>query len=162
MRIPKKYLLLAGAAAILTGAAVAPVLAQPGHGRGGSGMSMLETFDTNDDGRLTQEEIDTYRQQQLSRFDRDQNSQLSIEEYQALWAEAMRERMVRQFQRHDRDGDGQVTVEEFQARYTDLVADRDDNGDGAITRDELRPRGHRHGRDGGPQGRGPGPDGDRD
>lgn len=164
MRIPKKYLLLAGAAAILTGAAVAPVLAQPGHGRGGPGMSLLETFDTNDDGRVTQEEIDTYRQQQISRFDRDQNSQLSIEEYQALWAEAMRERMVRQFQRHDRDGDGQVTLEEFQARYTDLVADRDDNNDGALTRDELRPRGrHHHDHDDGPpRGRGPGPGPDRD
>lgn len=142
MRITKKQLLFAGAALALAGAIALPALAQPGHGRGGPGMSLLETFDTNNDGRVTQEEIDTYRQQQLARFDADGNGQLTLEEYQALWADAMRERMVRQFQAHDRDGDGNVTVEEFQERYAEVVSNRDDNNDGALTADELRGRGH--------------------
>lgn len=161
MRIPMKYLLIAAGAALLSGAAIAPVLAQPGHGRGGPATRLFETFDTNQDGRLTQDEINAARQGQLNRFDADKNGQLSLAEYQALWADAMRERMVRNFQAHDRDGDGNVTVEEFQRRFNDLVSEHDQNGDGAITRDELRPRGrmHGHGRDGGRDG-GPRPDRD--
>ena len=152
MRINPKRLLLAGAVAALAGALALPALARPWHGgQGGRGMSLLDTFDTNKDGRVTQEEVNAYRQQQLSRYDRDGNGQLSLEEYQALWMDAMRERMVRQFQAHDRDGNGAVTVEEFQDRYADLVRDRDTNNDGALTADELRPRGHggpgRHDRD---------------
>jgi Ca2+-binding EF-hand superfamily protein len=145
MRIALRPVLLAAAAALLAGAAVAPVLAQGWHGRGGP--SLFDTYDTNEDGKLTQAEVDAARQQQLTRFDRDGNGRLTLEEYQALWLDAMREPMVRRFQAHDRDGDAVVTVEEFQARFSDLVEDRDDNNDGELTQDELRSRGHGHGRD---------------
>lgn len=155
MRTASRYLILAGAALALVGAAAAaPVLAHAWHGRG-DGMGLLETYDTNGDGRLTQEEIDGARQQQLARFDRDGNGQLSLEEYQGLWADAMRERMVRQFQSHDRDGDAAVTVQEFQGRLDDVVANLDANGDGALTADEFRRHGPRdrggRDRDGGPE-----------
>lgn len=154
MRTTSRYLILAGAGlALLAAAAAAPVLAHNWHGRGGPGMmGLIDTYDADGDDRLTQAEIDTARQQQLARFDGDGNGRLSLAEYQGLWAEAMRERMVRQFQGHDSDGDPGVTLEEFQARFADVVQDRDGNGDGALTADELR----RHGR-GGPRG-----DGDRE
>jgi Ca2+-binding EF-hand superfamily protein len=155
MRIGKKHLLIAAGIAVLSGALVAPVLAHGWYGRGGPGMGLLETFDTNSDGRLTQAEIDEARAQQLGRFDADRNGQLSLAEYQALWADAMRERMVRGFQSHDRDGDGNVTAAEFQERFTDIVSRRDENNDGALTADELRFHGRR-------DGRGHGRDGDRD
>ena len=157
MRIPVRPILLVGGLALLAGAVAAPVLAQGWHGRGGPGPSLFETYDTNKDGKLTQAEVDAARQQQLTRFDQDGNGQLSLQEYQALWLDAMREAMVRQFQAHDRDGDAVVTVEEFQARFSDLVRDRDDNNDGELTQDELRPRGHGRGR-----GRDRGPDRDDD
>ena len=49
----------------------------------------------------------------LAEFDADNDGSLTLEEYQALWLDAMRERMVDRFQAHDDDGDAIVTVEEF-------------------------------------------------
>ena len=158
---------------ILTGAAVAGGTAlvavglahAQGHGgwgpRHGRGMIVLiEQFDLDKDGKLTQAEIDQARKDQFAKYDTDQNGTLSLQEYQSLWLDAMRRAMVRQFQANDTDGDAAITVTEFTARFDDLVADFDRNGDGVLTRDELRPRGP-HGRRGagpmGPGGHPPGP-----
>ena len=119
------------------------------HGRGdrrGHGRDMMrqfQTFDADGDGRITQAEIDQFRQNQITRFDADRNGTLSLEEYQALWLDAMRERMVDAFQEHDDDGDGQVTAEEFNERYTGLVERFDRNGDGVLSPEDrgMRRRG---------------------
>jgi hypothetical protein len=149
MRVSKKALLVTGTAfgaALLLGAAAATAhgWGGPGHGPGMGRMGLIESFDTNKDGKVTQAEIDADREQRLKRFDRDGNGELDLEEYQALWADAMRQAMVRQFQANDRDGNGRVTVIEFQERYTDVVRNLDRNNDSALTADELR---RRHGRD---------------
>ena len=158
MQLTRTTLLVAGllgGAALLAGSAFA-------HGWGSSGGPMrgglLDTYDTNDDGKLTQAEIDEARKANLAKFDTDANGELTLVEYQALWADAMRRAMVRQFQAHDADGSGTVTIEEFTVRFSDVVENLDRNGDGELTRDELR----RHGRRG-PMGKGPhGPRGDDD
>jgi hypothetical protein len=150
---------LAGGAALLGGAAVAGGWAP--HGRS-MGSGLLDTYDTNDDGKLTQAEIDAARQANLTKFDSDANGALTLAEYQALWADAMRRAMVRQFQAHDADGDGSITVEEFTVRFADVVETLDRNGDGELTRDELRRHGHRGPRGPGRGGRDEGgPDEDR-
>ena len=119
-----------------------------GHGGGGA-IFLFEQFDTNQDGRLTQDEINQARQSRLAQFDQNGDGSLSLEEYQALWMDAMRERMVDRFQSHDDDGDGLITVEEFAEPYNRMVSRFDRNGDGALTPDELRRRGDRDGdRDG--------------
>jgi Ca2+-binding EF-hand superfamily protein len=162
MQQMKKTLAVAAAALTLSGLGLAVAVAQdmPGrsggeeqmqhvHWRGGHGhgggergwrrgggagfMRQLETFDANGDDAVTQGEIDQFRQGQITRFDADGNGTLSLEEYQALWLDAMRERMVDAFQEHDDDGDGQVTVVEFNERYTDLVERFDRNGDGQLS-----------------------------
>jgi hypothetical protein len=148
---------LAGGLTLLGGVAVAGGW---GPHRGPTGQSLLESFDTNQDGKLTQAEIDESRKANLAKYDTDGNAELTLAEYEALWAAAMRQAMVRQFQANDADGNGSVTVEEFTVRFEDVVADLDRNGDGQLTRDELRRRGHR-----GPHGHGPGGpgrDGDAD
>ncbi len=99
---------------------------------------MFETFDLNGDGSLTQEEIDTARAQQLAGADADGDGALSIVEYETLWLDAMRERMVDAYQRHDADGDGSVTAEEFNARFSGLVERMDRNDDGALSREDRR------------------------
>jgi hypothetical protein len=121
-----------------------------GHHGGGAGQSLFDAFDANQDGTLTQAEVDQARQAKLAEFDRDRNGSLSLEEYQALWMEAMRERMVDRFQAHDDDGDGMVTAEEFGADYGRIISRLDQNGDGEVTMDELRERGEgrHHGRGG--------------
>jgi Ca2+-binding EF-hand superfamily protein len=128
------------------------------HG-GRMGEQMLELYDTNKDGKLTQDEIDKTRADRLAQFDADKDGTLNLQEYQALWLDAYRERMVDMFQGHDDDGDGKVTVAEFQKRYKDLVARLDRNDDGVFSKEDTRRRfgrddddddrrGHgRHGRD---------------
>ena len=118
------------------------------HRRGGHSVLMLiERFDSDGDGSVSQVEIDGVRAARLAEFDTDGDGQLSIAEYEALWLDAMRERMVDKFQAHDNDGDGQVTVEEFTERMSRLVEMRDRNGDGVLNRDDTG----RHGRPGKPE-----------
>ena len=82
------------------------------------GDHLFESFDVNDDGILTQTEIEEVRQSRLTEFDANGDGSLSLEEYQALWMEAMRERMVDRFQAHDDDGDGLVTSRNSASRST--------------------------------------------
>lgn len=102
------------------------------------GMNLLDTFDANGDGTLTQAEVDQVRSERLGAFDANNDGNLTLDEYEVLWMDAMRERMIDQFQDHDDDGNGVVTAAEFADPYRRLVARMDDDGDGAVTRDELR------------------------
>jgi Ca2+-binding EF-hand superfamily protein len=105
---------------------------------GGRGEHLFEQFDSNQDGLITQAEIDEVQSSRLAGFDQDNDGSLNLEEYQAMWLDAMRERMVDRFQAHDDDGDGIVTVEEFVESYSSIVRRLDRNEDGQLTRDDLR------------------------
>jgi hypothetical protein len=109
------------------------------HGHGGRGMMrMFDSFDANADGALTQEEIDGVRGERFAAFDGDGDKALTLGEYQALWLDAMRERMVDRFQHLDADGDGKVTAEEFSRPFARMVARADRNDDGKLDRDDRR------------------------
>lgn len=161
MKTSTKTVIAAGAAVLIGGLAVAGVSQAHGwkEGRGYGGHHygshhdgygkkgrhgarhferLLETYDSNEDGKLTQAEIDTVRAERLARFDSNNDGSLTLQEYEALWLDAMRERMVDRFQSHDDDGDGQVTAEEFGERFSRMVARRDRDGDGEITREDFR------------------------
>lgn len=116
---------------------------QRGGMRGGPGggqmlRQLLETYDTDGDGSLTQDELIAARTAQLTKFDTDGDGSLTIDEYEALWLDAMRERMVDRFQAHDDDGTGTITVEEFNENFTKLVERGDRNGDGVLNADDMR------------------------
>jgi Ca2+-binding EF-hand superfamily protein len=110
-----------------------------GHGRGMHRvLDLIELYDQDGDGKVTQAEIDNVRADRLAEFDSDGNGALSLKEYEALWLDAMRERMVDRFQSHDDDGDGQVTADEFSDSTSRLVMRRDRNDDGAISLEDMR------------------------
>lgn len=109
-------------------------------GRQSGFFDLRDTFDRDGDGRLIQAEIDATRADQLARFDSDQSGSLTLDEYEALWVEAMRQRMIRRFQRHDLDGDGVVTTEEYQHGTRNLVEWRDRTGDGVLAIEDARAR----------------------
>lgn len=159
MRTSTKVMLAVGAIALGTSTMVGVSLADgkggrgyhaDGHHGGGWGSSrggqgeraerMFERFDTNQDGTITQAEIDEVRSSRLAEFDEDGDGSLTIEEYQVLWMDAMRPRMVRAFQRLDTDGDASVTVEEFVEPFGSMVRRLDRNDDGELTQDDLRRR----------------------
>jgi hypothetical protein len=130
-----------------------------GHGMGGHGMGgrggmheMMLGFDANEDGKLSQEEIDQGRANQLKKFDKDGDGTLTVGEYEALWLDVMHERMVDRFQEHDADGDGKVTPEEFGKRFANMVKYMDSNDDGVIDESDMRGR----------HGKGEGRHGDKD
>jgi hypothetical protein len=110
------------------------------HGWRGDTQRLLEDFDSNNDGKFTQAEVDQSRRERFAQFDTDKDGKLTLQEYQALWLDAMRRSMVDRFQGLDDDGDATVTVEEFVAPFSKMVNRLDRNNDGAITRDEFRRR----------------------
>jgi hypothetical protein len=128
------------------------------------GRQLMERYDANKDGKVTQAEIDQNRQQWLADADTNKDGTLSLDEFKALWLRSRNEMMVREFQFFDRDGNGQVTIEEYRGPLSDVVATRDRNQDGALGADDRpaagegsgeRPRWrHLHGRMG--EGMGPG------
>jgi hypothetical protein len=133
------------------------------HKGGGHMFRMLESFDTNEDGKLSQEEIDQSRGERFGRFDGDADQALTLQEYEQLWLDAMREVMVDRFQDLDADGDAKVTAEEFQRPFAKIVQRRDRNGDGVIDREDFQRHGPRMpmqgpGGQGGPGQGGQGPD----
>ena len=147
-----RLLLGAGAATMLAlgglaGLAHADMDGGPGGGScgmcGGPGMmgrQLMERYDTNKDGKVTQAEIDQNRQQMLAEFDANKDGTLSLDEFKQLWIKSRNEMMVREFQFFDRDGNGQVTIEEYKGPMANIVADRDQNNDGSLGRDD-RPAG---------------------
>ena len=106
-------------------------------------MHMMERYDSDSDGALTLDEIKTERGKQFKAFDKNADGSLDLGEYQALWADAMRERMVDRFQKHDNDGDGKISEEDFSGRFLRMMTWMDRNEDGKIDRED-HPRGYRH------------------
>ena len=121
--------------------AAMPAMADGGRehrGGGGGAFMLMETFDTDGDGRITQVEIDAVRDQRFAAFDGNKDGTLSLEEYKLLWVDAMQRSMVRQFQAQDEDGNAALTPEEFRDRFARMVARMDRNGDGVLTLQDRR------------------------
>jgi Ca2+-binding EF-hand superfamily protein len=134
MKYRKLFIATVGATAGLALLALPAAAAGPG----ARGASIIETFDTDGDGNLKQAEVDQFRTDRLAEFDSNGDGNLTLEEYQALWLDAMRERMVDAFQRLDDDGDALVTREEFVEPFAKLVQRLDRDNDGTVTQDEMR------------------------
>lgn len=112
-----------------------------GHGDGAQMMlKLFAQIDADDNGEVTQAEIDAYRSAQISGADASGDGNLSIEEFDTLYRAFTRERMVDAFQRLDDDGDGQITPAELDLRLDGVVERMDRNGDGVLTIQDRRGR----------------------
>lgn len=123
----------------------------PGGPGGPGGPDLAELLDSNGDGEITQAEIDAMRRGRIAEFDTNGDGVLSLAEFEPLWIERSRPRMVDAFQHLDGNGDAEVDFDEFGGRLSRLVARLDSDGDGVIGADELPPR--RGGRRGPPPAR---------
>lgn len=111
-----------------------------GHGghRGGRALMMLRYFDTNEDGKISRAELEQVRDDRFAEFDADKDQALSLAEFEGLWLDFMRERMVDSFQHLDADGDGQVTLAEVNRRLETALRWMDRNEDDVIDRSDFR------------------------
>ncbi len=122
-----------------------------GHGFGGRGgsemmMQVFQRMDADDDGKITQEEVDAFRAAQVTAADASGDGALSIEEFDTAYRDLTRSKMVRAFQRLDVDGDGIISADEMDNRFGSFVEKMDRNGDGALS---MEDRGRGQGRMGG-------------
>lgn len=97
-------------------------------------------YDTDKNGEISQQEIDTNRNDWHKKFDADSNGTIDLKEFEALWLEAKRRRMVRSFQRLDEDASGSITLQEYTEPMARIVERMDRNGDGVLSRKDMKHR----------------------
>lgn len=112
-------------------------------GLGPVAHEMLKNVDTNNDGALTQDEVNAAVNSRFTEFDADKNGNLSLPEFEALWAEITKPMAVRTFQFLDPNGDAIVSKQELDDRFDKVVSRFDRNGDGVLSpADHRGPGGH--------------------
>ncbi len=135
-----------------------------GHHGGRDGGRMIEMFDQNKDGSVTQDEVNASVAERFAAADADKDGRVTLEEFKAYRLTEMQPMKVRAFQRLDRDGDGKVTRAEFDRISDRMFARLDRDVDGELKAMPVLPRGPegRGAEARGPEGRGPegkGPEG---
>lgn len=121
----------------------------PGAMGGMAGAGLMQRYDANQDGKISQDEITQNRKATYDEFDANKDGKLGLDEFQALWLKMHNPQVVREFQFFDKNGDGQVTMDEYQAPLANIVANRDMNKDGFLSRDDrpaMSKKGWRHGK----------------
>ena len=112
-----------------------------GHRGGMRGMGMAHLFtlaDTNQDGKLSAEEINNFRDAKFAAYDANKDGKLSLDEFEGLLAELTRPMTVRAFQRLDPNGDAAISKEELDQRISFMFNRMDRNNDGELSRDDRR------------------------
>ena len=155
MKKKTKTLTAIALAATLGGTALAGAV-YAGHRDGGHGMGflnkgqlavsameMFDDIDANGDGRLTQAEIDTLRNDRHAAHDANADGNLDLGEFAGLWHETTHPVTVRAFQMLDTDGDAVITRAEYDRPLAGIVALLDRDGDGGLSLKD-----HRHDDDG--------------
>lgn len=103
-------------------------------------MNLFNQADADNNKELTQDEINTFRAAKVGEADASGDGSLSIEEFDTLYREFTRSRMVDLFQDLDADGDGNITPAELDDRLGSIVDRMDRDGDGVL---KLQNRGRR-------------------
>ena len=117
-----------------------PVIAcaQGGPGGGPPPRVILQALDTNGDGQLSPEEIQT-ASASLLKLDRNHDGQITSDEYsQKLQDQTAATDMVARLMLLDKNGDGVLTRDEVPERMRAMFDRGDANHDGKLTADEIK------------------------
>jgi Ca2+-binding EF-hand superfamily protein len=166
----KELLFGAVAAGLLLSGAAAPAFAAKGEGRHGPRhAAMIERLDANSDGKVSEAEMLQRASETFQRLDADKNGAVTKAEVDAkreafhdarkafrevkatdgeardAAREALRDARIdrmgtRMFERADADKNGTLTKTEMETAAAAMFKQRDRNGDGFITTDEIGKR----------------------
>ena len=134
----------ASAAAVLLLASISSSALAGPHGhkgphRGPSPEKLLARFDSNQDGQISQAEIDAATAAKAQAIDSNGDGLISAAEVEAQREARRRQRQEERLLRADANGDGQVSLDEFSQHQRDRLSRLDRDGDGLISSEELRP-----------------------
>lgn len=101
------------------------------HGRSGDSSmhKLFKQIDTDGDGKISKKEMDNFRSTKINTADLNKDGALSLAEFEPVYHELTRTRMVRTFQSLDTDGDGLISKEEMDARF-DMMMKRMEQKEG--------------------------------
>lgn len=99
----------------------------------------FQELDLNNDGQVTQEEMQTYRQQRFTNADTSGDGMLSVDEMQAASQKKANERVNQMFEKHDANQDGLLSDDELpKPRRAGKMFDRiDADKNGTISEQEF-------------------------
>lgn len=106
--------------------------------KGKAVVKMLSRYDENGDRAITLEEVMTARGTQFKNFDTNKDGAINLTEFERLWLDEMRERMVDRFQDHDSDGDGKINEADYSAKIALMIERLDKNEDGKVDRSDMK------------------------
>jgi EF hand len=134
-------LLIGGAVLAGLSLLVAVSLAKANHGfawrQDTDVVNLIEQYDVNKDGKVSQEEIDSNRTRWHADFDTDKSGDLNFAEFEQLWLKSHHEQIAREFRQLDRDGDGRLTLQEYKHPTPAAMTATDRDSDGISTEDRY-------------------------
>ena len=99
----------------------------------------FERLDSNGDGVISEDEMETRRADRFDFADDNNDGEITKEEFSSAAQRRREEMRNRRFSEADTDGSGGISLEEFTAQAAERFAEMDKNGDGQLSAEEMRP-----------------------
>ena len=120
------------------------------HGRHGPHLN-FDAVDTNNDGKLTKEEMTAHMDARFDEADTDNDGLVSVDELRAQMKKRMEakldKRVAHVMDRHDENEDGLLNRDEMKPnRMGHMLKHADEDGDGTISREEFESMKDRRGK----------------
>ncbi len=124
----------------LIGLGVTASLAQGGpDGQRGGARPSFEQLDTNGDGMISEQELQSRGQARFAEADSNGDGMLDMDELTAAAQRAAADKLAKLLERKDTNGDGMLSMEEMTPPNADRrFAQADSNGDGMISAEEWQ------------------------